>query len=143
METEHTETVVEKVTHYVKEILGIPQDDVQPEVNAKPDYDDIAPALHFNDEAVEETRLGAAPGLSGRDGMPVAGSPYLVSPVDVDLRREYEGVDAFVGESREPYPMTSAPELSTQDAMRIEPGRHPEKTAAELNAESASLEDGV
>jgi hypothetical protein len=89
MEAEHTETVVEKVTHYVKEMLGIPEGDGAPDVEAKPAYSDIAPALHF-------------------DHTP---------PV--------------------------APELSTLDAMRIEPGRAPEISAAELNAESARREDGA
>jgi hypothetical protein len=36
-----------------------------------------------------------------------------------------------------------APELSTQDAMPIEPGRASEVSAAELDARSARREDGA
>ena len=87
METEHTETVVEKVTSYVKDMLDIPQSD-----EPKPPYEDIAPALHFD----EETPHG---------------------------------------------PMT-APEPTTEDAMRLEPGPYTTKTALELDEESARREDG-
>ncbi len=49
METEHTETVVEKVTSYVKDMLGIHPAENAPEAVAKPPYGDLAPALHFDD----------------------------------------------------------------------------------------------
>jgi hypothetical protein len=58
METEHTETVIEKVTSYVKDILGI-HEDRRPDVEAKPEFTDVAPHLHFEDTApvlhVEDT----------------------------------------------------------------------------------------
>jgi hypothetical protein len=43
METEHTETVVEKAVAYVKDFLGIPPGDRTPDVVAKPEYTDTAP----------------------------------------------------------------------------------------------------
>ncbi len=91
METEHTETVVEKVTGFVKDLLGIHPTDQPADSEAKPEYSDIAPALHFDDD--------------------------------------------------EPKMPSSAPELSTEDAMRLEP--YASKSAAELNAESARREDGA
>jgi len=55
METEHIETVVEKVTSYVKDMLGIP-----PTEEPKPAYEDIAPALHFGeDEEMPHAPLAA------------------------------------------------------------------------------------
>jgi hypothetical protein len=45
METEHTETVVEKAVAYVKDMLGIPPGDHPPDVVAKPEYSDTAPEL--------------------------------------------------------------------------------------------------
>jgi hypothetical protein len=140
METQHEETVVEKVTHYVKDMLGIPDNDRPADVTAKPEYEDIAPSLHFDDEAVEESRLGAAPGLGGQVTAGIPAAPFFESeqgrPVqDEAAIRDFE-------EQRALYEKDAAPELSTQDAFRIEPGRHPEKSAAELNAESARREDG-
>ena len=38
METEHTETVVEKAVAYVKDMLGIAPSDKTPDVEAKPEY---------------------------------------------------------------------------------------------------------
>ena len=40
METEHTETVVEKAVAYVKDMIGIPPGDKAPDVEAKPEYVD-------------------------------------------------------------------------------------------------------
>jgi hypothetical protein len=40
METEHTETVVEKAVAYVKDMLGIAPSDKTPDVEAKPEYAD-------------------------------------------------------------------------------------------------------
>ena len=45
METEHTETVVEKAVAYVKDMFGIPPGDRTPDVEAKPEYVDPAPDL--------------------------------------------------------------------------------------------------
>ncbi len=39
METQHTETVVDKAVNFVKDVLGIQHDDA-PEVVAKPEYQD-------------------------------------------------------------------------------------------------------
>jgi hypothetical protein len=58
METEHTETVVEKAVSFVKDMLGIPAADHTPEVEAKPEYTDTpqeitsADALRPDPEAV-------------------------------------------------------------------------------------------
>jgi hypothetical protein len=49
METEHTETVVEKAVAYVKDMLGIPPGDRTPDVEAKPEYTDTAPELTSDD----------------------------------------------------------------------------------------------
>ena len=49
METEHTETVVEKAVAYVKDMFGIPPGDRTPEAEAKPEYADTAPALSSKD----------------------------------------------------------------------------------------------
>ena len=43
METEHTETVVEKAVAYVKDFFGVPPGDRTPDVEAKPEYTDTAP----------------------------------------------------------------------------------------------------
>ncbi len=83
METEHAETAIEKFTSYVKTMLGIPQDR-HSHVDAKPDYGEIAPALHFDD---------------------------------------------------------GAPELTSKDAMRLEPGAYTTKTVGELSAKSARRGD--
>jgi hypothetical protein len=48
METGHTETVVEKVTAYVKDVLGIHPD--EPDVVAKPEYSDSEPEIETKDE---------------------------------------------------------------------------------------------
>ena len=76
METEHTETVVEKAVAYVKDMLGIPPGDRTPDVEAKPQYSD------------------------------------------------------------------AAPELTSEDAMRLDPHAYTLKSVAEVNAESARREDG-
>ena len=44
METQHTETVVEKAVAFVKDMLGI-QTDTAPDVEAKPEYHDTAPEV--------------------------------------------------------------------------------------------------
>jgi hypothetical protein len=43
METEHTETVVEKAVAYVKDMFGIPPGDRTPDVETKPEYPDATP----------------------------------------------------------------------------------------------------
>ena len=45
METEHTETVVDKAVAFVKDMLGMPPADKPPDVVAKPEYTDTAPEL--------------------------------------------------------------------------------------------------
>lgn len=58
METEHTETVVEKAVSFVKDMLGIPLADPAPEVQAKPEYTDApheitsADVLHPDPDAM-------------------------------------------------------------------------------------------
>ena len=76
MDTEHTETVVEKAVAYVKDMFGIPPGDRTPDVEAKPEYTD------------------------------------------------------------------STPELTSEDAMRLDPHADTTKSVAEVNAESARREDG-
>jgi hypothetical protein len=49
METERTETVVEKAVAYVKDMFGIASGDRTPEVEAKPEYADAAPELTSED----------------------------------------------------------------------------------------------
>jgi hypothetical protein len=49
METEHTETVVEKAVAYVKDMFGIPPGDRAPDVQAEPEYADAAPSLSSKD----------------------------------------------------------------------------------------------
>ena len=61
METAHRETVVEKVTAYVKDMLGMPPADHTPDVVAKPEYSDIAPALHFDDGEPALTPIAREP----------------------------------------------------------------------------------
>jgi hypothetical protein len=43
METEHTETVVDKAVAYVKDFFGVPPGDRTPDVEAKTEYTDTAP----------------------------------------------------------------------------------------------------
>jgi|ERR1700691_144320 hypothetical protein len=44
METDHTETVVDKAVAYVKDFFGVPPSDrTTPDVEAKPEYTDTAP----------------------------------------------------------------------------------------------------
>src|ERR1700692_3941476 len=43
METDHTETVVDKAVAYVKDFFGVPPGDRTPGVEAKPEYTDTAP----------------------------------------------------------------------------------------------------
>jgi hypothetical protein len=43
METEHSETVVEKAVAFVKDMLGMPPADKPPDVVANPEYTDTAP----------------------------------------------------------------------------------------------------
>jgi hypothetical protein len=43
METEHTETVVDKAVAYVKDFFGVPPGDRTPDVEANPEYTDTAP----------------------------------------------------------------------------------------------------
>ena len=43
METEHTETVVDKAVAYVKDFFGVPPGDRTPDVDANPEYTDTAP----------------------------------------------------------------------------------------------------
>lgn len=45
METEHSETGLDKAVAYVKDILGMPRADQPPDVVAKPEYTDTAPKL--------------------------------------------------------------------------------------------------
>ena len=106
METQHTETVVEKVTAYVKDMLGISPADQTPDVAAKPEYSDIAPALHFDD---------MAPEVTSRDAMRLEPGEYTrLEPTEV----------------------------TSKDAMRLESDAYTTKTVGELNAESARREDG-
>jgi hypothetical protein len=49
METEHTETVVEKAVAYVKDFFGVPTGDRTPDVEAKPEYTDTAPEPTIED----------------------------------------------------------------------------------------------
>jgi hypothetical protein len=43
METDQTETVVDKAVAYVKDFFGVPPGDRPPDVEAKPEYTDTAP----------------------------------------------------------------------------------------------------
>ena len=46
METDHTETVVDKAVAYVKDFFGVPPGDrTTPDVEAKPEFPDTAPAV--------------------------------------------------------------------------------------------------
>jgi len=49
METEHTETVVEKAVAYMKDMFGLPPGDRAPDVEAKPEFADTAPELTSED----------------------------------------------------------------------------------------------
>jgi len=49
METQHTETVVEKAVAYVKDVLGIPPGDRTRDVEVEPQYADTTPALTSKD----------------------------------------------------------------------------------------------
>ena len=59
METEHTETVVEKVTSYVQHMFGIPRSGGDPD--EKPEYEKITPALHFEPTAPRIPHTAAEP----------------------------------------------------------------------------------
>lgn len=85
METEHTETVVEKVTSYVKDMLGIPQTSGHSDSETKPKYEDIAAALHFGDTA--PTPLIPAPDPTTEDAMRLEPSAYTTKTVG-DYNRE-------------------------------------------------------
>src|ERR1700678_703123 len=43
METDHTETIVDKAVAFVKDFFGVPPGDRTPEVEANPEYTDTAP----------------------------------------------------------------------------------------------------
>jgi hypothetical protein len=49
VETEHSETVIDKAVAYVKDILGMPPGDQPPDVVAKPEYTDTARKLASDD----------------------------------------------------------------------------------------------
>jgi len=72
METEHTETVVDKAVAFVKDMLGMPPADKPPDVEAKPEYTDTAlelttegamrldPHAHAFNKIVERSRRSTA-----------------------------------------------------------------------------------
>lgn len=87
METEHTETVVEKAVAFVKDIFGL-QTDPEPDVEAKREYSDTAPeitaesAMRLNPNAFE----GLVPPESG-----VAFDPVTDRAIETErLRREVD-----------------------------------------------------
>src|ERR1700677_4395422 len=49
METDHTETVVDKAVAYVKDFFGVPPGDRTPDVEAKPEYADTVPKIASED----------------------------------------------------------------------------------------------
>jgi hypothetical protein len=77
METEHSETVVEKVTSYVKDMLGIPQAE-----ESKPAYEDIAPALHFGEDEEAPHAPLTAPEPTIEDAMRLEPLPYPTSAAE-------------------------------------------------------------
>lgn len=90
METEHTETVVEKVTAYVKDMLGMPPADHAAEAIAKPDYDDIAPALHFDDG--EPSLTSVAPEPTTEDAMQIEPRAFKsVAELNAESARREDG----------------------------------------------------
>jgi hypothetical protein len=65
METRHQETVFEKVTAYVKDMLGVSRSDRTPDVLAKPEYSDaplgLADVSDARSEPLEFATQGGAP----------------------------------------------------------------------------------
>ena len=65
METDHTETVVDKAVAYVKDFFGVPPGDRTPDVEAKPEYTDTAPeptiegAMRLDEPHTRTLKIGA------------------------------------------------------------------------------------
>src|ERR1700728_4055601 len=107
METEHTETVVEKAVAYVKDSVVI-QTDTAPDVQAKPEYHDTA------SEVTAENAMRLDPNAYATSVGRLNGENYVRPVAETDADRLRREVDE--------YPR--------------------EKSALELNADSARAEDG-
>jgi hypothetical protein len=89
METQHNETVMEKVTAYVKEILGMPEAESMTE--AKPDYNQIVSVLHSADHSPWPTTTALEPTVENPMRLESAAektkNAALIDPEDAALMR--------------------------------------------------------
>jgi hypothetical protein len=89
METEHQVTVVDKVTAYVKDLLGIPQGGAS--MGEKPEYEEIISALHFGDNSPWPSATAPEPTIVGAMRIePITETTKgaaLIDPEDVELMR--------------------------------------------------------
>ncbi len=120
METEHTETVMEKAVSYVKEALGIHP--AEPDVQAKPEYSDAEPEIDTK-EAILLNPNAYAPKSIGELSSENSPSPEVALAIE---RAE----------------ATNAGETEDERLRREEAESIRQPTALELNSESARLEDG-
>jgi len=90
METQHTETVVDKAINFVKDVLGIQHDDA-PEVMAKPEHHDT------ESEVAAENAVRIDPNSYRMESLEQlnAEEPYARPVADSDTERLRREVDEF------------------------------------------------
>ena len=89
METQHTETVVDKAVNFVKDVLGIQHDDA-PEVVANPEYHDT------ESEAAAENAMRIDPNSQRMESLEqLNAEPYARPVADSDTERLRREVDEF------------------------------------------------
>jgi hypothetical protein len=120
METGHTETVVEKAVAYVKDVLGIHPTDAPPDVEANPEYSDTAPEV------------------TAEDAMRLDPNAYTMKSIG-----ELNSETSVPPESGGEFTRAKSTEETDAERLRREADKPPrQKSALELNSESARLEDG-
>jgi len=130
METEHTETVAEKAVTYVKEMLGVQPAEHTPGVSASPERTETAPEI----TAEGAMRLN----LNGY-------AMESIEQMDADSHVAPETQIAFerdLGGAPMADPMKIMGETDAERSRREADEHTQEKTAFELNSESARFEDG-
>jgi len=129
MEAEHTENVAEKAVTYVKEMLGIHPAEVAADAEANPEYADIAP------EITAEDAMRLDPNAYAMDSIEQMDADSHISPeTQIAFERDLGGAPTqaslkFMGET-------------DAEHLRREEEEHRQKSAFELNSESARFEDG-
>ena len=143
METEHTETVVEKAVAYVKDMLGIAPSDKTPDVEAKPEYVDTPP------EVTAENAMRLDPNAYTRKSVADLNLEHAPRALQEETIENHENIESAANEMRTdkelPAELRRLPRWTFAHALLVQAvktGRKRDLTAASRQVRQALSNEG-